>query len=127
MCCDFDPPEVYEERDVKARKPHACSECGREITVGETHQYIKGLWDGRWSTFRTCEHCAAAREIVRGVINNITGCDCLPLGDLGSDACQYASDDQCVARINAAMRRQWRGDDGSLTPIPLRAEKEAAK
>ena len=127
MCCDFDPPEVYQERDVKARKPHVCSECGREIAVGEIHQYIKGLWDGSWSTVRTCQHCAAAREIVRGVIDNITGCDCLPLGDLKTEACQYADDDQCVARIDDAMQRRWREDDGSLMAVPARAEKEMAK
>jgi len=49
-------------KTVKARKAHECSECEREIRPGETYERFKGLIDGRWSLYTTCEHCQAARS-----------------------------------------------------------------
>ena len=58
MCgCGDYPPTFYEQRSVKGRKEHRCDECLRVIKTGERHQYAKGLWDGDFLTFRTCETC----------------------------------------------------------------------
>ena len=58
MCyCDYERPTLYERRIVKGRKKHRCSECLRTIEKGEHHEYVKGLWEGCFSTFRTCDDC----------------------------------------------------------------------
>ena len=61
MCdCYWDnPPTFYDCRTVKGRKEHRCSECLRTIEKGEQHEYVKGLWDGDFGTFRTCGDCMA--------------------------------------------------------------------
>jgi hypothetical protein len=42
---------------VKARKPHCCCECAVTINVGDLHEYVRGLYDGEWETYRTCARC----------------------------------------------------------------------
>lgn len=44
----------------RAGKVHRCEECIRVIPRGQRHYYLSTLFDGRWSTWRTCEHCHAA-------------------------------------------------------------------
>lgn len=64
MCdCYFNnPPTFYDSATVKGRKDHKCAECLRVIPKGELHEYAKGLWDGRFDDFRTCETC---QELIR--------------------------------------------------------------
>lgn len=61
MCeCAFDnPPSFYDSRLVVARKSHLCCECLRTINRGEKYQYVRGLWEGDFSTFHTCSTCVA--------------------------------------------------------------------
>jgi hypothetical protein len=67
MCdCYFDnPPTLYEQRTVKGRKPHKCCECLRVIERGERHEYVKGLWDGEFSEYRTCDKCVDMRSAAK--------------------------------------------------------------
>lgn len=58
-------PDVYRERDVVARRTHACCECSAEIAIGERYRRSNGLWDGRWSEYKTCSRCSDLRERVR--------------------------------------------------------------
>ena len=46
----------------KAAKEYRCCECGSIIDKGEKHQLIKGIWDGTWDKYRTCEFCASVRD-----------------------------------------------------------------
>jgi hypothetical protein len=46
----------------KANKDHRCCECSGEIKRGEKYQKVKGCWDGKWHTFKTCEDCADLRH-----------------------------------------------------------------
>lgn len=67
MCCplsdnDGDRPSVYDEDVVSARKEYACTECDEPIRPGDKHERIKGLWDGEWSTYRTCLSCVEIRN-----------------------------------------------------------------
>lgn len=63
MCdCWENPPTLYECRIVTARKQHKCSECLRIISVGEQYEYVKGLWDGCFSKFCTCNDCTSMRD-----------------------------------------------------------------
>lgn len=45
-----------------ARKQHICVECGRTIQKGEKYEVVSGLWDGEFSTFKTCSDCLCVRE-----------------------------------------------------------------
>jgi hypothetical protein len=65
-CCplgadDGDLPSVCDVRTRRAAKDHACSECGEAIPRGTQYEHVKGLWDGSWSTFRTCLSCVEIR------------------------------------------------------------------
>lgn len=62
-CMDY-APDVYKCREIKGRKQHTCCECLRLIGKGESHEYVKGLWDGEWSVYRTCNTCTAMRDEV---------------------------------------------------------------
>ena len=54
--------DFHSSRTVKARKTHRCCECGREIGVGESHEYVSAKSDGGFYTNRTCAECAEIRE-----------------------------------------------------------------
>lgn len=64
MCdCLFDnPPTFYKVRQVKGRKDYTCAECLRDIPKGEPHEYAKGLWEGSFDSFRTCNLCTGMRD-----------------------------------------------------------------
>jgi hypothetical protein len=46
----------------KAHKPHVCCECRETIEPGETYEDVRGVWDGRWCSYRTCAPCARIRK-----------------------------------------------------------------
>lgn len=58
---DYDGPELLEEDIRKARKQHKCYECGRVIKIGEEYERTRGLWEGDWSTYKTCQDCKSLR------------------------------------------------------------------
>lgn len=60
---DYDGPEFWKRSAPKARKPHRCCECNREIQRGETYQLDTGRWDGDFNTYRTCAQCAEIRDV----------------------------------------------------------------
>jgi len=64
MCyCDTEgSPEFYRERIHIARKWHRCCECGSIIDPGEKYFYVTGLWDGDFSTYKTCEICQKIKQ-----------------------------------------------------------------
>ena len=55
-------PQCVRREDRVARKRHVCCECRGEIAPGRKYQYVRGMWDGHWSTYRTCAPCAQIRE-----------------------------------------------------------------
>jgi hypothetical protein len=61
--CDYDPPDFYFPRRIKAaRKQHKCEECGSVIAPGESYEYLFAQWDGFRATIFTCERCVELRE-----------------------------------------------------------------
>jgi len=66
MCCPLseadDAPSVYNTTHPVARKEHRCEECGETIGKGQKYELYKSLFDGRWSTTRTCLSCAEIRN-----------------------------------------------------------------
>ncbi len=59
---DYDAPAVHCDRLVRARKEHKCCECGDTIRAGLLYEYTTGLWDGFWSTYKTCARCVNIRN-----------------------------------------------------------------
>lgn len=56
--CDYDPATIYNPpKMVRAAKQHICDECGCTISKGETHEYVSYLYEGQWSSPRTCQGC----------------------------------------------------------------------
>ena len=64
MCyCDInDGPSVSWESHPIARKIHTCCECGSRIDPGEKYWLFKGVWEGEFLTFKTCEICENIRS-----------------------------------------------------------------
>lgn len=61
MHCEL--PEVFNEKMVKARKPHKCCECATEIEAASEYQRSSGIWnDAGAKTYKTCKRCARIRD-----------------------------------------------------------------
>ena len=60
-CCIDEPADVYSELWPVARKQYKCCECYSVIPKGEIYQRVRMLYDGMWSTYKTCEKCADLR------------------------------------------------------------------
>lgn len=80
--CYIDEPDVFSQREVVARKRHQCVECDRGIKPGDTYEQSRGLWDGKWSSFKTCARCARLRSKVQGLMLDAWGDGCIAFGDL---------------------------------------------
>lgn len=65
---DTDLPTIHTASTPTARKPHTCVECRGTIFTGEKYHLFTGLWDGKWSSFKTCQDCEDLRlEICDGL------------------------------------------------------------
>jgi len=60
---DCDGPELYTVTKPRARKPHKCGECGREIKLSEKYENVVGLWGGRFNIHKTCSVCLDIRSV----------------------------------------------------------------
>lgn len=58
---DGDYADCIEQDMRKARKPHKCSECRRDIQPGEEYEYFKGKCDGEIFVNKTCPDCLSIR------------------------------------------------------------------
>lgn len=131
--CMYDggePAKFYNTKERVARKPHACSECGREISSGEPYRYVSAMWDGDWRphSIYTCAHCAVSQDwllrecdgflheaVLEDLREHIIGAAGVFNAERG-----YGSG---PARLVVGMRRQWRRFDKSgLMPTPTLPE-----
>lgn len=67
VCVDtdygFDDLRAYSEKEVRARKPYVCAECGDAIPIGARYHRAKGLADGDyWYVVRSCVACGQIRN-----------------------------------------------------------------
>jgi hypothetical protein len=46
----------------KAAKEHRCGECSETIKRGARYEHNRALWEGSWSTSRTCLSCVEIRN-----------------------------------------------------------------
>jgi hypothetical protein len=96
--CDWDAPSFYRRALRKARKPHACEECGHKIQAGESYEYVAAKWDGCLSTFYTCERC---HDILVWLKNNIP-CFCYAHGGAFEDVPELIAEARRIAPDEAA-------------------------
>ena len=59
---DFESPDFCEDKIVIAKKEHICCECRDTIKIGEQYETVRGLWSGKFSTYKTCLPCRNIRE-----------------------------------------------------------------
>ncbi len=60
---DYDPIEVLQDGNRKARKTHKCDECGTEIKLGQEYECVVGKYDGDLEAYRTCLDCVSIRKV----------------------------------------------------------------
>lgn len=99
-----DDPECREVHTRRAAKAHRCGECLRAVQPGETYEIVKGRWDSHWSIYRTCAHCAAAREWLSAV------CRGWVYGAVHEDLVEHCRNVEAsvpLARLASRLRRHW--------------------
>ena len=96
-CHDLDVAKVEREEMRKAAKAHRCSECRNGIPKGDKYQNYTGLWDGCWTTYKTCMACMDLRKRIYG-----DGC-CYMFGALAEDAYEYLRDMANLKRTGRAV------------------------
>ena len=111
--CDYDSPEVYRSKTVKARKQYGCYECAGKIFPGDIHEYYFGVMYGDSYSGRTCAKCVEIREWVKGNIP----CFCWAHGNMIDDArssideaCYRAPDETVGIRFGFARRLHQRDE-----------------
>ena len=109
-------------RERKARKAHRCSECEREIELGERYMDGRAGYDGSVSVWKTCAHCAAAvswlQETCRGYLIHGALEDLLEHWNERIDADGRNLRSGYLGRSIIGMRRKWRRRDGALMAVP---------
>jgi hypothetical protein len=80
--CDYSYPDFYVDRMVKAKKNHRCDECGRTILAGEKYEYVSAVWEGDFSTCKTCDKCLELRQYTKAHVP----CFCWQHGNVIQDA-----------------------------------------
>ncbi len=80
VSCDYDPPTLHTFKRPKAAKDHTCCECQGKIRKGEVHEFQKWLFDGLWSTARTCPDCRVVICELTRLLGDDSGCGWLSEG-----------------------------------------------
>lgn len=69
---DAEQVQFFDEKTVKARKVHKCSECDGPIAVGEAHRRVAYKFEGDFRTERQCAPCReAAGEFGLSILGGI--------------------------------------------------------
>lgn len=97
-----------------ARKPHRCSECGRQIPSGEAYRRQVTLGDGPPTATTECLHCEAAWDWLWRHRSELRYyCDDNVTGNLGI---YLAEEDGVPPRIQAGYRLRWTVN-GKVLPV----------
>jgi len=73
MCYCEEGPTVSWQSTPVARIEHKCCECGSSIVPGEKYHIDKGVWDGEFSTYKTCQVCA---RVMSAALAGLNSCIC---------------------------------------------------
>lgn len=66
-CCplsandECEAASFYQVRRPKAAKEHVCGECRERISTGDRYEYVTGVWDGLFDSYKTCLSCVEIR------------------------------------------------------------------
>jgi hypothetical protein len=101
--CDYESPEVYSSKIVKARKEYRCEECSAVIRKGDQYEYAFGVTDGYTYQPHTCLDCVDIRQFVK---NNIP-CFCWAHGNLFEDCDNII--EEAYAQAPDEVRGLWFG------------------
>lgn len=107
-CESLDPCDVWDKAEVVARKVHRCSECNHPIVPGERYTRLKSLFEGSWSTEKTCRCCEAARCAVAAAYSRGDFQACITPGNLW-------------AAVDEGIRDGWL-DEAKLTRPEIKKE-----
>lgn len=97
-------PALYSEKFVHARKAAKCCECGTPIAAGDRYQRSEGLWDGAFSTYKTCAPCAELRDAMMKAASAQDCCEGPAFGDLmnwATEAEVYEPSDTALIEFSA--------------------------
>jgi len=112
---------VHNEKQTRARKAHACSECARQIAPGETYLRLRSLFDGSWSSFAICAHCTVAQAWL------VRECGGYIYTQVHEEIVEHFQEYDRPAqrtlrfwlgRVATGMKRGWRRRDGQLMSVP---------
>lgn len=68
VCCplsandDGESAQFYRATTRTARKEYRCVECREPIAPGARYEHVTGMWDGSFSTYRSCLSCVEIRD-----------------------------------------------------------------
>ena len=103
-CGDYDRPAVFQEVTRRAARWHSCGECRALIGPGQHYWESRGLWDGSWSTHRTCGACHLIGSQLA---------DCYPFQGLAECLAEDLEDpDAAIAHAGMRRRLAAAGGDG---------------
>lgn len=106
----------------RARKAHQCEECNRTIREGERYERYAGVWEGSFSTFVSCGHCAQVRTLISNIdIDFWEGA----FGGVGEWFAQQLwreyiktfEEGLKFLRLSRQFGSRWTRADGSLMPV----------
>lgn len=115
-CCSyFESPSVFNVTRRRARKPHACCECGDAIQPGDTYIHSSGCWDGHWDAYSQCLACDAWADALKAAMRAVPeACDCILFGQLWEAIGEWTSEElgYCpmtgeTYETGAARRARW--------------------
>lgn len=117
MVDDGDGWEVCRVEQRRAAKAHRCDECSRTIEPGENYEWLTGLFDGSWSTYRTCQHCKAVATWLKVVCGGYLS------GGVYEDLYEHWNEgyvSMWLGRAILGMRWGWcrRGSTEMMKPLP---------
>ena len=124
-CIDYDldfdaQPRLYRKVRRRAARTHRCCECGEAIARGELHEYVSGLWDGSFMSFRTCDGCANVRDTLScggflyGALWDAMEANDLLRADTPPRTCVLNQLDEAgAAKVKAAWMRAVRQETGA--------------
>jgi hypothetical protein len=119
MCSDYEPCTIFNRTSPKARKPHRCNECGRDIQASERYERIESLFEGVWSTVKVCAHCGVGMDWLSAE------CGGYPIGMVSDDINEHARDYRRIDlwRLVVGRERKWARFDGAgLMAVPKMPE-----
>lgn len=99
--CDYgDGPSVMDEKTVKAKKAHKCSECRGTILAGEAYLKTWGIWASEARTFKRCSDCSELMAWAEAHVK----CICWLYGDAHTNILEAMTeyDDECPGLLAEA-------------------------